>query len=136
MNNKVLALVVASILTVFSAISMMANGQPAGVPPAGVPQDQAAPAASEAKPAKVAPMKAAAVETLSGTISTVDAEKKLVVVTGPNGVPYNFTVSGGTKITVGGNKAKLSDLQTGKQASVSFVPAKKRGNLAKSIEVS
>jgi len=131
MNNKVLALVVASILTVFSAISMMANGQPAGMP-----QDQAAPAASEAKPAKAAPMKAAAAETLSGTIASVDAEKKLVVVTGSNGVPYNFTVSGSTKITVGGSKAKLSDLQTGKQASVSFVPAKKRGNLAKSIDVS
>ncbi|HEY6291434.1 MAG TPA: hypothetical protein VI455_07735 [Terriglobia bacterium] len=132
MKTTVLTLVAVFMLVLFSTISVIAKGQPAEGP-----QDQAAPAASdsEAKPAKSASMGAAKAETLSGTISSVDAEKKLVVVSGPNGVPYNFAVSNGTKITVGGSKAKLSDLQTGKQASVSFVPEKKRGNLAKSIEV-
>jgi hypothetical protein len=44
-------------------------------------------------------------------------------------------VNSSTKIKSGGSKAKLADLQQGKQVSVSFVDMKKKGDWAKSIEV-
>jgi hypothetical protein len=130
MKEKTLTLVAALALVLFGAISGMAQDQPAA-------QDQsAAPAASAAKPKHHA-MAAAASETLSGTISAVDTDKKIVVVSGSNGVPYDFMVTGGTKITVGGSKAKLADLSgdTSKQATVTFMAEKKRGNMARSIEI-
>jgi len=132
MKQKMLSLVAVFAVVLFGAISGVAQDQPAA-------QDQSAatPAASSPKPAKHHAMAAASTETLSGTLSVVDADKKLVVVNGSNGVPYNFMVTGGTKITVGGSKAKLADLSgdTNKQATVMFVAQKKRGNMAKSIEV-
>jgi hypothetical protein len=128
MKNKVLTLVTMFTLLLFGAIFASAS------------QDQSAPAQSTstekaAKPAKAHHMAAAKAESLSGTISSVDAEKNLLVVSGSDGVPYNFTVSKSTKITSGGSKAKLSDLQQGKQVSVSFVDMKKKGDWAKSVEV-
>jgi len=91
-----------------------------------------APAAAE-KP-KEAMVKA---ETLAGTLQTVLVDKKLIVVASSNGVPYNFVVSGATRIKVGGTKAKLADLAgaTGKSVSVKFVPEKRAGNIAQSVEV-
>jgi hypothetical protein len=71
-------------------------------------------------------------ETLSGTITKVDSEKKTVAVEA-SGVSYSFKVAG-TKITVSGKKAKLSDLQTGAQASVTFIAAR-TGDRARSITV-
>ena len=83
--------------------------------------------------------KAAAVkaETISGTLQTVVVDKKLVVVTGSSGVPFNFRVTGATKIKVGGSKAKLADLSgsTGKSVSVKFLSEKRSGDIAQSIEV-
>jgi hypothetical protein len=128
MKNRISALLTALVLLLgLSAMIVMAQDQPA--------QDSSAPAASSTKAAKGGASAAAKPESLSGTISSVDADKNLVVVSSSDGIPYNFVVSKGTKITAGGSKAKLSDLQSGKQASVSFVAEKKRGNLAKSIEV-
>jgi len=100
-------------------------------------QDQAASAGTEktakaAKSSEGGGMWSGKAETLSGTISSVDSEKKLVAVNA-SGVSYSFKVAG-TKITVAGKKAKLSDLQTGAQASVKFV-AGRAGDTAKSIEV-
>jgi len=92
--------------------------------------------AQEAAPAeKAAP--AVKAETISGTISMVVAEKKLVVLTGSGGVSYNFKVSGGTRIKVAGKKAKFAELaaQTNKSATVKFLPLRS-GNVAQSIEVS
>ncbi|MGH9430316.1 MAG: hypothetical protein ACRD3T_02105 [Terriglobia bacterium] len=105
---------------------------------------QQAPAtASEAAP-KAKTMKhhhaaeaAVAEETLSGTISMVDTDKNVVVVTDSNGIPFDFTVNGRTKIMVGGQKAKLADLSssTSKQASVKYRAEKKAGDIATSIDV-
>ena len=92
--------------------------------------------AQEAAPAeKVAP--AVKAETISGTISMVVAEKKLVVLTGSGGISYNFKVTGGTRIKVAGTKAKFAELaaQTNKSATVKFLPLRS-GNVAQSIEVS
>lgn len=130
MKDKLLTLMAVLAIVLFGAISVLAQDQPAA-------QDQsAATTASKPKPKHHA-MAAAASETLSGTLSAVDADKKVVVVNGSNGVPYDFTVSGATKITVGGSKAKLADLSgnTNKQATVTFMAEKKRGNIARSIEV-
>ncbi len=134
MKEKMVTLVAVLALVLFGAISGMAQDQPAA-------QDQsaAAPATGNAtKPMKHHAMAmGGASETLSGTLSAVDADKKLVVVNGSNGVPYDFMVSGATKITVGGSKAKLADLSgdTSKQATVTFMAEKKRGNMARTIEV-
>ena len=76
-------------------------------------------------------------ETLSGTISSVKSDEKLVVVTSSAGVPYDFKVTGATKIKVGDQKGKLDDLSgaTNKQVSVAYLPTR-TGNVARSIEVS
>jgi len=95
-------------------------------------QTKEAPAAPEkAKMAAVKP------ETLAGTLQTVVVDKKLLVVTSSNGIPYDFTVTGATKILVAGKKAKLADLAgaTGKSVSVKFLPEKKAGDIAQSVEV-
>lgn len=133
MKHRMLTLVAVVALVLFGAISGMATDQPAA-------QDQpAAPAAGDkaAKPMKHHAMAAAASETLSGTLTAVDADKKLVVVNSSSGIPYDFMVSGATQIKVGGTKAKLADLSgaTSKQATVTFMAEKKKGNIARSIEV-
>jgi len=75
-------------------------------------------------------------ETLSGTISMVSADQKLLVVDA-GGVAYDFRVSGTTGITSHGHPlltgGKLEGL-TGKQVSIKFV-ATRTGDVAKSIEV-
>jgi len=128
MKNRISLLLTALVLVLLGAMTTMAQDQPAA-------QESAKPAATAAKKhAKAGASYAAKPETLSGTISSVDADKHLVVVNSSDGIPYDFTVSKGTKITSGGSKAKLADLQSGKQVSVSFVAEKKKGNLARSIE--
>ena len=103
-------------------------------------------AAQEAEKADEAPAKAANAgkktpwskpETLSGTISSVKSDEKLVIVTSSTGVPYDFKVTGATKIKVGDQKGKLEDLSgaTNKQVSVAYLPTR-TGNVARSIEVS
>jgi len=130
MKEKMLTLVAVFAIVLFGAISGVAQDPSAA--------QAAAPATGKAtKPMKHHAMAAAASETVSGTITAVDTDKKIVVVSGSNGVPYDFTVGGATKITVGGSKGKLADLSgaTNKQATVTFMAEKKRGDIAKSIEV-
>ncbi|MGH9360151.1 MAG: hypothetical protein ACRD22_13220 [Terriglobia bacterium] len=81
---------------------------------------------------------AAKSETISGTISMVDAANKIVVVTDSNGVPFDFKVTHRTRIDVNGNRASLSQLadQTNKQASVKFMDRMKAGQFAETIKVS
>ena len=76
-------------------------------------------------------------ETLSGTVSLVKADDKLVVVTSSAGIPFDFKVTAGTKIKIGDQKGKLDDLAgaANKQASVTYM-ATRTGNVAKSIDVS
>lgn len=74
---------------------------------------------------------------ISGTISMVDADQKIVVLTDSNGVPFDFKVTPRTHIVVNGSKASLSQLadQTNKQASVKFVDRMKAGQFALTITV-
>src|SRR5690242_1424579 len=127
MKNKVLTLVTMLVIFLFGASLATAQDPPAG-------QDQSAAQSTSEKPAKAHHAAAASkAETVSGTVSAVDADKHLLVVSGSDGVPYNFMVNKGTKITSGGSKATLSDLQ-GKQVSVKFVDMKKKGDWARSVE--
>jgi ABC-type amino acid transport substrate-binding protein len=75
-------------------------------------------------------------ETISGTLRMVAADKKIVVLTDSAGTPFNFKVTGTTRIKVAGKKAKLDELasQTNKAASVKFLPTRS-GNVAQSIEI-
>jgi hypothetical protein len=122
--KKILFLLVASLVVGYFGISTIAAQEAA--------KKEEAPATAE-KP-KAPAVKA---ETISGTLSIVVVDKKLVVVTSSTGIPYNFNVTGGTKIKVSGAKAKLADLSgaTGKSATVKFLPEKHAGNIAESIEV-
>ncbi len=97
-----------------------------------VAQEKPAETKTEEKTEKAAAMKA---ETISGTISMVKADQKLLVLTS-NNVPYSFQVSGGTRIMIGGKRSKLADLegQSGKSASVTFLPLHS-GNRAQKIEI-
>jgi hypothetical protein len=116
--KKVLFLLVATLMLTYVGISSALA-------------QEVAPAAEKPRAAAMKP------ETLSGTLQIVVVEKKLVVVVGSNGIPYNLKVTGATKIKVGGSKAKLADLSgaTGKSVSVKFLSEKHAGNLAQSIEV-
>ena len=75
--------------------------------------------------------------TVSGTLSMVDSDKNFVSVKDSNGTSFGFKVSHSTKVTVGGQKAKLADLSsnTNKQATVKYM-ARRDGDVAQSIEVS
>lgn len=131
MKQRLLSLLVVLVVALLGAASVLA--QEAEKPAA----PEATPKTAKARPAKHSGGEAVKPETVSGTLSAVDADKKLVVVTDGNGIPFDFEVNSGTKITVSGSKSELGDLasNTNKQASVTFLAMKKRGNLAKSIEI-
>lgn len=76
-------------------------------------------------------------ETIQGTISMIVADQKVVVVTAEGGVPYDITITGKTKIEIGGTRSTFDDLaaQVQKQATVTFV-ARRHGDVAQSITVS
>lgn len=100
-------------------------------------QDAQAAGDAGAKPEKKVKYDTSKPETLSGTVSLVKADDKIVVVTSSAGVPFDFKVTGATKIKIGDQKGKLDDLAgaANKQASVTYM-ATRTGNVAKSIEVS
>ena len=105
--------------------------------------------AQEAAPAKEAPAEKkeaaaekpkaefAKAETISGTLQMVVADKKILVLADSSGTPFNFKVTGATRIKVAGKKAKLDELasQTNKAASIKFLPTRS-GNVAQTIEIS
>ncbi|MDE3136051.1 MAG: hypothetical protein KGL59_05730 [Acidobacteriota bacterium] len=76
-------------------------------------------------------------ESMSGSIQMVVADQNLLVVKGPNGVPYDLRITPKTVIVVGDKAGALETLagQIGKQVSVGFVP-QRDGNFATRIEVS
>jgi hypothetical protein len=133
MKKHLLLVVTLSMCTFLGGSILMAQSTADQSKPAATASEAKKPAAKAHRHAAMA----APAETLSGTISMVDADKHLVVVTDSNGVPFDITVTGRTKITVGGQKAKLADLSTAtsKQASVTYRSEKTAGDIASSIEV-
>jgi hypothetical protein len=75
-------------------------------------------------------------ESLSGTIQMVVADQNLLVINGPNGVPYDLKITPKTVIVVGNKAGTIETLSgaVGKQVSVGFVP-KREGNFATRVEV-
>lgn len=136
MKKRILSLLSILVFVLVGASWVVA--QEAEKPAESSAGEKTAAAGKKAKSEKGASYASAATEELSGTITMVDADKKLVVVKDSSGTPFNFKVTGATRIQVAGAKAKLADLvtQTNKQASVKFASLRRGGDVAKSIEVS
>lgn len=77
------------------------------------------------------------VHTASGTLSTVDANGKLLVVTASDGTPFDFVVTRATHIMVNGQKSTLASLsgQANQQVTVKFRDHLQRGLVAQSVQV-
>ncbi len=75
-------------------------------------------------------------EHLAGTIMMVDPAQNLVVVKGPENVPFDMKVSRGTRIEAGNQPVKLADLSSdlNRQVQVYFRP-ERSGDVAQSIKL-
>ena len=75
-------------------------------------------------------------ETLSGSIMMVNPADNLVVVKGPDGVPFDMIVTPRTRITSGQESVGLKNLAKfqNQNASVKFIP-ERRGDVAESIHI-
>ncbi len=76
-------------------------------------------------------------ETLSGKIMMVDSARNLLIMNGPDGVPFDMVVTPSTRITLGDqHKLALKDLSQDvqKNVSVQFKP-ERSGDIARSIQV-
>ncbi len=75
-------------------------------------------------------------ETLAGKIMMVVPAKDLVIVRGPDGVPFDLRVTAATHIESGDHKIALKDLNqdTKKTVSVRYVP-ERAGDIARTIQV-
>lgn len=80
---------------------------------------------------------ASGIQSLSGTLTAVDAGQKILVVTDSDGTPFNFKVGRGTKIEVNGQKGTLDSLsaQTNQQVSVKFRDRLNAGLVAQSVDI-
>lgn len=75
-------------------------------------------------------------QTLSGRIMMVDPAARLVVVKGPDGVPFDIRVTAATHIREGSQTLNLPQLsaQTHKEVSVRFIP-ERTGDIAQTIRI-
>lgn len=75
-------------------------------------------------------------ETLSGRITMVDPDQKLVVVQTEDGVPYDIDVTARTLIESGDHLIALKDLtqDVNQTVSVTFIP-ERRGDVARKIQI-
>jgi hypothetical protein len=99
-------------------------------------QARTAPAAKEMSSQQMTNLGFGVAESMSGTIQMVVADENLLVISGPNGVPYDLKITPKTVIVVGDKAGTLETLsgQIGKQVAVGFVP-QRDGNFATRIEV-
>lgn len=82
------------------------------------------------------PVIAVTAETIQGTLSIVDRDAGVIYVKSGEGITYDFRILPGTKISQGGRKLKIDDLneQIGKNVEVVFRPLH-TGNMANSVEL-
>ncbi len=75
-------------------------------------------------------------ETLSGKITMVEPNQKLLVVQSQDGVPFDMVVSPGTRIKNGNRTLSLNDLSqdVNQNVSIRFVP-ERRGDVARTIQI-
>lgn len=92
--------------------------------------------AAKAAAAKAAGTAAWPSETLSGKIAMVDTAAKVLVIKGSDGVPFDMHLTSSTRISSGGHRLTLNDLNRDKQKNVTvrFVP-ERNGDIARSIQV-
>lgn len=143
MRKFVLSVMVLSLLALLGGASLFAKSAAQDASPAQAPANTAKASKTSHHHAKKAGAEnltakyAAGVQSLSGTISMVEAQQKVVVVTDSNGTPFNIMVGKGTKIEVSGKKGTLDDLssQTSQQVSVKYRDRLDKGLTAVSIEV-
>jgi hypothetical protein len=78
------------------------------------------------------------IHTATGKLSTVDANGKLLIVTGSDGTPFDFKVTRATHIQVNGQKSTLADLssKTDQQVTVKYRDDLTHGLVARSVELS
>lgn len=75
-------------------------------------------------------------ETLAGTIMTVDASRRLLIVKGPGDVPFDVRVTRGTRIESGKQLLALSSLgsDVNRPVTVRFTP-ERSGDIARLIQI-
>jgi hypothetical protein len=140
MKKLVLSAMVLSLLVFLGGASLFGRSTAQDSSPGQASTSKPAKATHHAKKAageNLTAKYAAGLQTLSGTISMVEAQQKVVVVTDSSGTPFNIRVTKGTKIEVGGKKSSLDDLsgQTSQQVSVKYRDHLNEGLVAQSIIV-
>jgi len=75
-------------------------------------------------------------ETISGKVTMVDPQQRLVVIQDSDGVPFDMVVTGKTHIESGNEAVPLQDLSQyqNRNVSIRFVP-ERRGDVAESIRI-
>jgi len=86
--------------------------------------------------AESAVRRAWASEVISGKVTMVDPQQKLVVIEDSDGVPFDMVVTRKTHIESGSEAVSLRDLNQyqNKNVSIRFVP-ERRGDVAESIRI-
>jgi len=99
--------------------------------------DKTTPAQAKTANSKTAVMRTAwPAETVTGKLSLVDANHKLLVVKSTDGIPFDMLVTPRTRIHAGNQAVTLKDLvrDQDKNVSIKFVP-ERRGDVAESIRI-
>lgn len=75
-------------------------------------------------------------ESLTGTIMSVDPQKRIMVLKDSSGVPFDMILSHSTRIKAGQRELKPGELasEVNKKATIKFVP-ERRGDIAESIQM-
>ena len=75
-------------------------------------------------------------ETISGTILQVLPAQRLLIVKGPDGVPFDMRINKATRIESGQHRLMFRDLTTdqGKNVSIHFVP-ERSGDVAQRVNI-
>lgn len=105
------------------------------LPAASQKPAQAAHSTAKAKPATSA-RSVWPSEALTGTLTTVDAARHLVIVQDANGTPFDMVVTRSTHIRSGDQTLKVGDLASdvNKKVTLRFVP-ERRGDVARVIRI-
>lgn len=125
-----------NVLIALAAFALVASSSAFAQTKRHAPRARTTPAAAQAGAEQMSNQGFGVPESLSGKIEMVVPDQNLLVVSGPNGVPYDLIVTRKTVIVIGDKRGNLESLAgaVGKAVSVGFVP-QRDGNYATRIEV-